>query len=282
MQYTIIAIISLGMVRVNRFAGRRSTVNPGKAPLHVQLADSIRAQVAAGVFRPGDQLPTERELMETYGLSSSTVRQGVLALVREGLLYRKAGKGTFVAQPPIARDLLSFSGFSEEALARGFTPGSRLVTANWCSPSPTVSAELAVDEGDKVYAIERVRTVDREVVALESVWLPPRFGQDVSKYNLTNTSLTTILEHELKLKLARAEQAIRATSANARLSRLLEVKQGAPLLQIDRTAVLADDRVVYFSSSHYRADRYVYSGWIERRAGSVVAMPGVKLVGRAS
>ncbi|MER8957307.1 GntR family transcriptional regulator, partial [Mesorhizobium sp. M0833] len=106
-------------------------IRPGRTPLHIQLADIIRSQIESGVFNPGDQLPTEMELMKQHELSSSTVRQAVLALVGEGLLYRRAGKGTFVAKRHKGRDLLTFSGFSEEALARGFQPGTRQMTLHW-------------------------------------------------------------------------------------------------------------------------------------------------------
>ncbi|WP_446720454.1 GntR family transcriptional regulator [Mesorhizobium sp. 131-2-5] len=68
-------------------------IRPGRTPLHIQLADIIRSQIESGVFSAGDQLPTEADLMKQHELSSSTVRQAELALVGEGLLYRRAGKG---------------------------------------------------------------------------------------------------------------------------------------------------------------------------------------------
>lgn len=257
-------------------------VQPGRIPLHIQLADTIRSQIQSGLFRPGDQLPTEAELMKRHDLSSSTVRQAVLALVREGLLYRKAGRGTFVSQPQIGRDLLDFAGFSEEARARGFRPGTRHVEAAWRLPDAAAAAALGVPEHEPVFMIERVRTIDDEVVAVETVSLPAPLGHDVERLDLADVSLTTILERQLGLRLARAQQDIRATVARAGLARILDVKTGAPLLQIDRTAYSSGDQVIYFSSSCYRADRYVYTGWIERTAASATARRGPPLSRAAS
>ena len=236
----------------------------GKVPLHSQLANLLRSQISSGVFAPGDRLPTEKELMDRYGVSSSTVRGAVLALVREGLLYRKAGKGTFLTPPKIERDLLTFSGFSEEALAKGFRPGSRLVGARWSPPPPSVAAALNVQADDRVFEVERVRTVDDAVVALETVYFPRPIGDHLALLDFAGTPLTTLLEEHLGLPLERAYQVIRAVGATAPVAAALEVKPGAPLLLIDRTALLRDDRVCYFSSSYYRADRYDYCGWIER------------------
>ncbi|RVD44738.1 MAG: GntR family transcriptional regulator [Mesorhizobium sp.] len=129
-------------------------IRPGRTPLHIQLADIIRSQIESGVFSAGDQLPTEMELMRQHELSSSTVRQAVLALVGEGLLYRRAGKGTFVAKRHIGRDLLTFSGFSEEAVARGFRPGTRHVTVDWRSADAALAAALNVPTDENVLTID--------------------------------------------------------------------------------------------------------------------------------
>lgn len=243
-------------------------IQPGRTPLHIQLADIIRSQIESGVFNAGDQLPTEMELMKQHELSSSTVRQAVLTLVGEGLLYRRAGKGTFVAKRHIGRDLLTFSGFSEEAIARGFRPGTRHVTINW-RPAETVAATLSVPTDENVLTIERVRTIDDEIVAVETVSFVAAIGRLMEKFDLSDTSFTEILEQRLGVPLARARQEIRAGIARAKLAKALDVASGTAVLQIDRTAFDTADRAIYFSSSSYRADRYIYSCWIERNSVSI-------------
>ncbi|PST20794.1 GntR family transcriptional regulator [Mesorhizobium plurifarium] len=243
-------------------------IQPGRTPLHIQLADIIRSQIESGVFNPGDQLPTEMELMKQHELSSSTVRQAVLTLVGEGLLYRRAGKGTFVAKRHIGRDLLTFSGFSEEAIARGFRPGTRHMTVHW-RPADAVAAALNVPANESILTIERVRTIDDEVVAVETVSFVAAIGRLIEKLDLADTSFTEILEKQLGVPLARAKQEIRAGIARAKLAKALDVSSGTAVLQIDRTAFDAGDRVIYFSSSSYRADRYIYSCWIERNSSSI-------------
>jgi GntR family transcriptional regulator len=240
-------------------------VQPGRTPLHIQLADIIRDQIKTGAFRPGDQLPTENELMRQHDLSSSTVRQAVLSLVREGLLFRRAGKGTFVAKRHIGRDLLSFSGFSEEAVARGFRPGTRQAKVAWGPANNTVAAALSIAPGDRVLTVERLRTIDDEVVALEVVSLPEALGVQLERFNLADISLTAALESDLHIALVRAKQDIRGGIARGALAKALDAQGGSAVLEIDRTAFDGGDAPVYFSASVYRADRYIYTGWIERK-----------------
>jgi len=247
-------------------------VQPGRTPLHIQLADIIREQIETGTFRPGDQLTTETELMRQHDLSSSTVRQAVLSLVREGLLFRRAGKGTFVAKRHIGRDFLSFWGFSEEAVARGFRPGTRQVKVTWVPASNTVANALSIQPGDRVLTVERLRTIDEEVVALEVVSVPQELGAQLQRFNLGDISLTAALEEDLRISLVRAKQDIRGGIARGTLAKALDVPSGSAVLEIDRTAFDGSDAPVYFSTSAYRADRYIYTGWIERKSNAA-ALP---------
>src|SRR5665647_2612042 len=85
-------------------------------PLYYQLQEIIRSRIESGQWQPGQQLPPEAELCEEFSLSRGTVRQALADLVREGLLHRRRGKGSFVATPKISQDLMSFAtGFSAYA-----------------------------------------------------------------------------------------------------------------------------------------------------------------------
>lgn len=239
-------------------------IHSAKVPLHIQLANLLRAQIAGGVFKPGDQLPTEKELMEQHGVSSSTVRQAVLALAHEGLIYRRAGKGTFVTQPTVERDLLAFSSFTEEAAAKAMRATSQLVTARWAPPPDFVAVALGSESDAEMFEVERVRLADGLKVALETVYFARSIGLHFERHDLEQ-SLTRFLEDELGLTLERAHQVVRAASAPASVARLLDVRPGTALLQIERTAYLTGDRPCYVSQAFYRPDRYSYEGWIERQ-----------------
>lgn len=252
-------------VVVGQLSGRSSLRRDTGVPLHIQLAQRLRGEIASGALKPGDQLPTEKDLVARYGLSSSTVRQAVLTLAAEGRLFRRAGKGTFVNAPSIWRDPLSFSGFSEEMLAAGHQPGSVLVRARFVKATPSTERLLGdTPQSSQVFEIVRVRTTDGVAVAVEEVYYPAWIGEELARRDLRDVSLTSLLEEEFGLRLARALQTIAAMSAGARLATLLEVRRGSPLLRIERTVYLEDGRICHGSRTFFRSDRYSYRGWITR------------------
>nr|WP_292521035.1 UTRA domain-containing protein [Mesorhizobium sp.] len=143
------------------------------------------------------------------------------------------------------------------------------MTVGWRPADALVAAALNVPTDESVLTIERLRTIDDEVVAVETVSFVVAIGRHMEKLDLADTSFTEILGQHLGVPLVRAKQEIRAGIARARLAKALDVSSGTAVLQIDRTAFDTTDRAVYFSSSSYRADRYIYTGWIERKSASI-------------
>src|SRR5829696_3091820 len=101
-------------------------VKGGPLPRYYQLKEILHEKIRTGQWQPGALIPSERELCAQYGLSRMTARQSVIELVREGLLYRVQGKGTFVARPRITQQLMALTGFSQDMAARGFKAGAQV------------------------------------------------------------------------------------------------------------------------------------------------------------
>ena len=106
----------------------RFKLEPGPIPLHHQVLRDLSAALDGHEWEPGDRMPTERDLAERYGCSLITVRHALGELVREGRIERTRGRGTFVAQPRIDRDIAGSMSFEEEMKRRGLDPATRLVT----------------------------------------------------------------------------------------------------------------------------------------------------------
>src|ERR1700687_2665493 len=108
-------------------------------PRYYQLKEIMRERVRAGEWKPGDLIPSERELGETYGISRMTARQAITDLVNEGLFYREQGKGTFVSRNKITQQLIRLTGFSEDIKARGQRPGSKIISAKMVPADETIA-----------------------------------------------------------------------------------------------------------------------------------------------
>src|SRR5271165_4384719 len=116
-------------------------------PRYHQLKEILRERVRRGDWKPGDLIPSERELSETYRISRMTARQAVTDLVNEGVFYREQGKGTFVTSHKITLQLMRLTGFTEDISARGQRPSTRVIAATMCPADDITAERLRVEVG---------------------------------------------------------------------------------------------------------------------------------------
>lgn len=245
-------------------------------PLHYQISADLRRAIKEGEYRVGDLFPTDKQLMEKYGVSSITVRRAVAALVDEGLLERRPGKGTFVKREPVEETLGKLTGFFEEMRARGYEPSARIIfTGPVKDPAKEKQRvpELRVFGDEPLYIIEKIQQMNGQpIIYLRSYW-PYEYGSRLAEEDLEHRGLYELVEEKLGLVLDRAEQTITAGKAGKREAEYLKVKVGTPLLIMERTAFDDRGRPIELSINAYRPDRYKYRVVLDRnrpRPGSGV------------
>lgn len=219
----------------------------------VQLREILERQLAA--LRPGDLLPSERVLAQRLGVARMTVRQELGRLVTDGLVVRRQGQGTFVAEPKLVQSD-HIRSFSEDMRARGKEPGARLLAIGVEEADPLVVARLGLSPGAQVVHVVRVRTGDGEPIALERANLPADRFPGLAEEDLTKVSLYELIERRWNVRLHRAEQRISAVLPDPEDARLLETSPALPAFLIERVTRDVDDEVIEYGRSLYRADRY--------------------------
>jgi GntR family transcriptional regulator len=230
----------------------RATVNlADPTPRYLQVAATLRHLVGRGVLRAGDALPSERDLSGVTGFSRVTVRRAIETLLREGVLSRRHGSGTFVARR-IEQPLSILAGFSEDMRNRGSRPGSVWISKVLAHPSPKEAMALGVGPDEQVVRILRVRTADDEPLAIETAVVPASI---LPSPDLIATSLYAALS-ELGYRPAHGVQRIHAELATPDEAELLMIPEGSAILRIERRAFLDNGRPVEFTISAYRGDRY--------------------------
>src|SRR3990170_2533554 len=150
----------------------RFQLEPGPIPLPHQVFRDLSAALDGREWEPGDRMPTERELAKRYGCSLITVRHALGELVREGRIERTRGRGTFVLQPRIERDIAGSMSFAQEMERRGLDPATRMVTARIEPAGDVIGALLAIEADAPVAYLERVRLGGGEPLILEQARLP--------------------------------------------------------------------------------------------------------------
>lgn len=134
-------------------------------------------------LRPGDRLPSERDMCRMWDLNRTTLRNAIQRLVSDGVLYCRMGSGTYVAQPKLVRNLQDVKGFSEAVRETGRTPGARLVYCRQCEADKAITKRLHVSLGSPVVELCRVRTIDGVPVAMETTCLNEHLFPDIERYD---------------------------------------------------------------------------------------------------
>jgi len=227
---------------------------PQGGPLYLQLKRWIEEAVSSGAIQPGDALPSERDLAVKVDVSRVTVRKAVQHLVRDGLLVRRHGSGTFVAPQTnrVEQSLSQLTSFAEDMARRGMDVRSVWLDRGLYAPSPEETVALGLSSSEQVARVARLRISGDAPLAIERAALSAAILPDPEA---VGTSLYAHLDRDGN-RPVRAIQRIRAVSVGAEDARLLDVSVGAAVLHIERTSYLASGRVIEFTRSVYRGDTY--------------------------
>jgi GntR family transcriptional regulator len=221
---------------------------------HVLVREYVRDLVAGA--EPGSPAPSERDLVQRFGVARMTVRQAMDALVVEGLLQRMPGRGTFVAER--TRTPGRVVSFSEEMARRGLLAESQTLVARREKAGPGVARALAITEGDPVIHWRRLRRADGRPMCIEDAYLNEALLPGFLQSGMP-TSLYAALGAR-GLTPSWAEDSVEGSLASSEEAALLETTAGSPVLRISRRAQ-SRDKVVEVSRSVYRGDRYTL--WVQ-------------------
>jgi GntR family transcriptional regulator len=227
-----------------------------RTPLYQQIYEIWRKRIEDGTVRPGDRIPTERELCDIYEVSQITVRQAIQMLVTEGLLVRRPRTGTRVAHRKFSQDLIRLSSFSEDMKSRGLRPGGRVIRVCEESAEVWVAEKLKLPRGAAVARLERLRLAEDEPMAIETCHMPAAVCPGLAQRDLEGVSLYDLLRSEFGIDTQWAEQSLEASLASSGEARLLGIKRGAPVLRTERLTYDTGGTPVEFTVSVYRGDRY--------------------------
>src|SRR5579859_3662471 len=164
-------------------------LSAGPMPLYQQLKQRLRNEIARGDYKPGDQLPAEPELIQQFGVSRITVRQALSDLEAEGLVIRRHGKGTFVAERRIVQHLVRLTDFVEDMQMAGLSPSSRVLAFTREDADGEIAAALVLPPQTEVARVDRLRLANGQPIAYDTTWLPLRYGALLHAEELTSETI---------------------------------------------------------------------------------------------
>jgi GntR family transcriptional regulator len=175
-------------------------------PLYYQLLQILRAKIEEGIWKPGDTIPTENDIISEYKISRSTVRQAILALVNDGYLRRAKSKGTIVTNPTgRLRFVGSLMSFSEEMERKGIKHSSKILDQKIIPADEAISKKLNLSTGDEVYYLKRIRYLDDKPYLVDEHFIPHHLCPGIETTYRENTSLYHLLQTEYLFNLHHGE-----------------------------------------------------------------------------
>lgn len=232
-------------------------------PLHTQLKRAIEERIVQGVYE--EKIPSERVLMDEYYVSRSTVRQAVDQLVRDGIVEKRPGRGTFIVLKPVSDWLGNLNSTSEVIEGMGMTPNIKLVKAEVVKLDAQLREKTGLDEA---YHFVRIRYANRTPIGIERHYYPVALGERLRQFDLNKEAFYDLLERELGVKAFDADQVIQAGVTSEADALLLEVPAGFSVLRAERFITDVHEQFVEFEQACYRSDMYSFNIKLSRKSQS--------------
>lgn len=228
----------------------------GPIPIFVQVKSILERAIALGELTAHRRIPSERELSSVLGASRMTIRQALVAMMADGTLYTRSGKGTYVAERKIAQPLQRLTSFTEDMQARGLRPASRVLGQELLPAPLELARALDVAPGSELVRIRRLRLADEQPLAVEASHLPHALCPGLLDVDLSSNSLYEVLRTRYGIRLGSAKQTIEASEPAAEERELLRIGEHVPVLRIHRLTRGDEGGFVEFVRAVYRGDRY--------------------------
>lgn len=233
------------------------------SPLYEQLKNIIAEQITKGELEPDQQIPSERELCEAYGVSRITVRQAIAAAVNEGLLYRTHGRGTFVANPKIEQTLSSVHNFQQTLIKQGLIASTLLLKTETIPNNFLFSRILNVKLMEQITNVQLLGFGnDVPIVFYDSMFsleIGQKIVEEAKKASTQKIPFSTLDLYgpQIGFVPTHVEQTFEAVLSDETVSGILKIEQNSPILLV--TSIVYDgERPLEYKSAYYRGDKYKF------------------------
>ncbi len=231
-----------------------------RIPQHKKIYEILRKHILSGVYEEGSLLPSENELCAVHNITRPTVRHALEALVKDGFISKKQGKGSIVRKPPQDIGILSISG-TASAIGNQYLQTQILQKPQikpWPGHFPFDLTDMERESG--CIHMERLRLVDEQPVFYDINHIPnmnlPRF----SSRTFENKSLFETLRTHYQIEVKGGEQKLKAIKADQLISQLLKLPLGEPVLYLERKLMTNRKGFHIYSTIWFNSTRHSIFG----------------------
>jgi GntR family transcriptional regulator len=226
-------------------------------PLYHQLAEILTSKIRSGEYAPGTRIPAEMGLAQTYGIGRPTARQAVDLLVRKGLVKRRRGAGTFVAELRDDVDLFSLAGTSSAFHRQGIDIDIQIL--NPICLNPISGDDENPFSGGEAYCVTRLTIARKAPVLLENIYLHPILFKGIEHMDLTGKSLALVVSDNFYMVPDCGRQNFRVTCLPQFQADTLGLGLDEPVLLVKRFLDFPQAENAVYSELLCRTDQFVFS-----------------------
>lgn len=236
-------------------------------PLYAKVKSHIVDNIRSGAWAPGARVPSENELVESFGISRMTANRALRELTSEGFVARVPGVGTFVAEAPARTSLMELRNIAEEIEARGHRYSSRIVSRGETAATPAQAEDMELHSGQKLFHIVVVHEENGVPVQLEDRYVNPRVAPHFLTQDFTHVTPTAYLVATIPVD--ELEHTVEAIMPDGAQQKLLGISAHEPCLALRRRS-WSRGQVVTLATLTYPASRYaLYSRYKTSERGTL-------------
>ena len=224
-----------------------------KIPYHMHFRDHFASMIEAQTLAPGSKLPPERTLAEEFEISRVTVRQALIRMEAEGLIFREERRGWFVSPPRIRYDPTANTSFTESITKQGRVAGTTVLSKQQVAASKWISNLLRCAVGVPIFIISRLRSVDGRAVMVEQIHVNAKRCPGLLDYPL-DQSMTDLMLEKFGIIEHRTQISMRPTALSDQPAKALGASVGTPSLYLSRTILDQLKEVIEFDHEFWRHD----------------------------
>ncbi|MFN8381514.1 MAG: GntR family transcriptional regulator [Anaerolineales bacterium] len=230
------------------------------ATLTDQTVQAIQEAIKQGKFPPGSQLPPEMELLQMMGISRTTLREALRILGEQQLIRKHRGRGTFVLERAIVKDMSQNFGITEMISQAGFTPNTRDFNIYLENATKLIAEKLNIQTDSTMVVIDRVRTANDTPVVWTRDIIPQEYmnGWTPTIKELNQRSLYDCLEEYTNIRIVNGMASFNPVQANKEIAEKLNIQRNDLLLLIDQVDFDQSQRKVLYSAEYHLTDKFKF------------------------
>lgn len=228
-------------------------------PLYYQVEQDLRRLIRVKELPVGCLIPPEIALAEAYGVGRQTMRMAISHLVDDDLVKRQAGRGTFVQSQRERRQFFLDRSFTQQMIEIGLVPRSSVVDTKKGLIDHNAPSVFSRYLGEPYFQMVRIRYGSDHPIGWQQSTVREKLCPGIGAVDFSRNSLYAVISKTYNHFIREIQHTVNAVSADEQLAKLLKVRPGTPLLQVNSSTFIEDGQIVEFSKSLYRSDRYEFS-----------------------